>query len=148
VARDLGLELVGEYAQVLPPQVAGLLLALEAQAPARCLDGRLKLGAVEQAHGFGPPSMPLAQTSSRPFLATREAVPSLPPPALTPSSVLLASFLAFCALSVQQLKRENTPRARNSLFLPAQGVTRFLAVTRAQNSGTIRATPPLGRGTV
>jgi hypothetical protein len=48
---------------------------------------------------------------------------------------------------VQQLKRENTPRARNSLFLPAPGVTRFPAVPRVQNSVTIRATRPLDRGT-
>jgi len=49
---------------------------------------------------------------------------------------------------VQQLKRQNAARARNSLFLPAQGVTRFSVIACAQNSGTIRATRPLGRGRV
>jgi hypothetical protein len=48
---------------------------------------------------------------------------------------------------VQQLKEQNTPHARNSLFLRAQGVMPFSAVACAQNSGTIRATRPLGRGT-
>jgi len=49
---------------------------------------------------------------------------------------------------VQQLKRQNTPRARNLLFLQAQGVTRFSGLACAQNSGTIRATRPQGRGTL
>jgi hypothetical protein len=49
---------------------------------------------------------------------------------------------------VQQLKRQNAARARNSLFLWTQGVMRFLGPAYAQNSGTIRATRPLGRGTV
>ena len=49
---------------------------------------------------------------------------------------------------VQQLKRQNTPRVRNSLSLWAQGVTRLSGLVRAQNSGTIRATRPLYGGTV
>ncbi len=49
---------------------------------------------------------------------------------------------------VQQLKRQNTPRVRNSLFRRAQGVTRFWGITRAQNSVTIRATRSIGRGTL
>jgi hypothetical protein len=49
---------------------------------------------------------------------------------------------------VQQSKRQNAPGAKNSLFLRAQGVARLPGVTRAQNSVTIRATPPQGRGTL
>ena len=49
---------------------------------------------------------------------------------------------------VQQVKRQNTPRARNSLFHPAQGVARFWDITHAQNSGAIRATRGTGRGTL
>jgi len=47
---------------------------------------------------------------------------------------------------VQQLKRQNAARARNSLFLGAQGVARFRCPAHAQNFGTIRATRPKGRG--
>ncbi len=47
---------------------------------------------------------------------------------------------------LQRLKRQNTPRAKNSLFLPAQGVAPFWRVVRAQNSVTIHATRPQGRG--
>jgi len=49
---------------------------------------------------------------------------------------------------VQQSKRQNTPRARNSLFARAQRVARRWGVARARNSDTIRATPPQGRGTL
>ncbi len=49
---------------------------------------------------------------------------------------------------VQQLKRQNAPRANNSLFLWEQGVAPFSGVVCAQNSGTIRATRSIGRGTV
>ncbi len=49
---------------------------------------------------------------------------------------------------VQQLKRQNTPRAKNSLFLWEQGVAPFSGAVCAQNSGTIRATRPLYGGTV
>jgi hypothetical protein len=48
---------------------------------------------------------------------------------------------------VQPLKRQNTPCVKNSLFLFSQGLTRFNGLAHAQNSGTIRATRPLGRGT-
>jgi hypothetical protein len=46
----------------------------------------------------------------------------------------------------QQLKRQNTPRAKNSLFLCEQEATPFSGVVCAQNSGMIRATRPLDRG--
>jgi hypothetical protein len=49
---------------------------------------------------------------------------------------------------VQQLKRQNAPRARNSLFLWAQELARRSSLVRAQNSGTTRATRPTGRGTL
>jgi len=49
---------------------------------------------------------------------------------------------------VQQLKRQNTSRAKNLLFLQAQGVTRFGGVKQAQNSGAIRATRATCRGRV
>jgi hypothetical protein len=49
---------------------------------------------------------------------------------------------------VQQLKRQNTPHVRNSLFLWQQRVARFSGVVRTRNSVTIRATRPLGRETV
>ena len=48
---------------------------------------------------------------------------------------------------VQQFKSKNTPRVRNSLSLRPQGVTRFPGSASTQNSGTIRATRPQGRGT-
>jgi hypothetical protein len=54
---------------------------------------------------------------------------------------------AFRAPFVQQLKRQNTPRAKNSLFLWEQGVAPFSGAVCAQNSGTIRATRPIDRGT-
>jgi hypothetical protein len=47
---------------------------------------------------------------------------------------------------VQRWKRQNTPCARNSLFLWAQRVTRCGSGVRAQNFGTIRATRSIGRG--
>jgi hypothetical protein len=49
---------------------------------------------------------------------------------------------------VQQLKRQNAPRAKDSLFLWEQGVAPFSGVVCARNSGTIRATPPLDRGAI
>jgi hypothetical protein len=49
---------------------------------------------------------------------------------------------------VQQFRRQNALRAKNSLFLTAQGVAQFSGVVCPQNFGTIRATRPLYRGTL
>ncbi len=49
---------------------------------------------------------------------------------------------------VQQLRSKNAPRVKNPLFLRAQGLAQFSGLARAQNSGTIRATRPQGRGTL
>jgi hypothetical protein len=94
-----------------------------------------------------------------PQLPVRGKVPTFPhpePPRLlvlpgewaNHDSPLRSPVLGRMTTFVQQLKRGNTPRARNSLFLGTQGVARPSGVVRAQNSGTIRATRPLGRGTV
>ena len=61
----------------------------------------------------------------------------------------LCSLLAVrLSTFVQQLKRQNAARVKCSLFLDAQEVTRLSTLVLAQNSGTIRATRPLDRGTL
>ena len=76
-----------------------------------------------------------------------------PTASVLPSSVVCApSPVLRTTTFVQQSRRQNTPRAKNSLFLTAQGVARFLNASRAgissrfvQHGARIEGQPAPGR---